>query len=239
MQTVYQLFEKVKDISVLRQHSKNLESNLENSLDQKKREHLACSVIVKKLSNQSSENENSILLSGKRGRPMEVTVGSEGLSNKYANEYLISAEAVSKISTNFGLSSNTTLGIAHSLRMATRKRKLFEPNLKEKLRASNHSLDSHFDVTKCHLLNDSNKGQENACEEDFVFCKVVQDLITHVKTSREVDDVHLKLGVDSGGGFLKITLSVQSLGCSLINTRETKRQCYSDGTVAKNLKIQE
>lgn len=115
---------------------------------------------------------------------------------------MICAESVSKISTNFGLSSNTTLGVAKSLRSALRKRKLFEPNLEKKLRNFNQSLDSYFEFKKCQLINQKSE----KIEEHVVFCKDIQQFINDIKEIRKVDDAHIKIGADSGGNFFKITI---------------------------------
>ena len=54
---------------------------------------------------------------------------------------MISAENVSKIGINFGLSNTVVHGVASAFRIATNNRKLFEPNLKPKLYSFNHKLD--------------------------------------------------------------------------------------------------
>lgn len=202
-----------------------------NSLDQKQKEQFASQVIKEKLIDQSNENIDSISLTRVHGKPMSVNLSK----SKKENEMMISAESISKISTNFGLSTNTTLGIAQSLRSSTRKRKLFEPNLKEKLQNFNHSLDSYFDITKCQLI--SKKLEKIVKTEEYiVYCKDVQQLIDDVKEVRKVDEALIKIGADSGGNFLKITLSIQSLDDELIHLNETKRQKYNDAVDLKRFK---
>lgn len=88
-------------------------------------------------------------------------------------------------------------------------------------------MDSHFYVRKCQLFS-SKKGQESIREEYVVLCKDVQKLIEDVKKSRGVDEVHLKFSADSGGSFLKITLSMQSLDYDSVNRIHPKRRSYSD-----------
>lgn len=46
-------------------------------------------------------------------------------------------------------------------------------------------------------------------------------------------NVHLKFGTDGGGGFLKITLSIQNLNEA---AKGTQRQFYRDGIAAKRFK---
>lgn len=56
-----------------------------------------------------------------------------------------------------------------------------------------------------------------------------------MKEKRSISDVHLKLGIDGGGGFLKVCLSVQA---SIIDntSSERKRTRYIDGISIKKFK---
>lgn len=56
--------------------------------------------------------------------------------------------------------------------------------------------------------------------------------------SRNIDEKHLKFGIDGGGGFLKVCLSIQSdTDYDLIeNEKKCIRQSYSDGIRAKKSK---
>ncbi|CAH0560607.1 unnamed protein product [Brassicogethes aeneus] len=116
-------------------------------LEHKQKEHLACDIIMEKLNNEASENKDSILLSKSRGKAMSVHLSQ----TKNDNAMLISADR-----------------IAQTLLIATGERKLFEINLKEKFQALNHSLDSHFDVTKCQLISTKagkpSLSQPSACQ---------------------------------------------------------------------------
>ena len=74
-------------------------------------------------------------------------------------------------------------------------------------------------------------------EENFIVCNDVNKLIELVKTSRQVNDqVHLKFGIDGGGGFLKICLSIQLLNENGIENNSRKRQTYDEGVTAKKMK---
>lgn len=47
--------------------------------------------------------------------------------------------------------------------------------------------------------------------EIVVICKNLRSFIQDVMDQRQVSNVHLKFGIDGGGGFLKFSLSIQSL----------------------------
>lgn len=155
---------------------------------------------------------------------------------KFKKRKIVSAEDVSRIGTDCGLSTNTVHKIATALRVATNDRKLFEPNLKQKVKNLNHTLDSYFSVKECNVTKSKNN-QITTTSEIFVFCNNVNELIDFVKEKREVDEVHLKIGIDSGGGFIKVCLSIQSSTIIESDIESIKcRQKYSDGPVAKNFK---
>lgn len=91
-----------------------------NLRDQKKKKQFASQVITEKLENQTDENKDLISLSRIHGKQMLVNLSK----NKKEDAIVISAESVSILSTNFGLSSNTTLGVVRSLRTTTKKKKI-------------------------------------------------------------------------------------------------------------------
>lgn len=55
--------------------------------------------------------------------------------------------------TNFNLTQNTTIRICSFIRMACRKRKIIEPNLKEHLAAAVHSVDEYFEVRNFEFVS--------------------------------------------------------------------------------------
>ena len=85
---------------------------------------------------------------------------------------MISAENVSKIAINFGLSNTAVHGVALAFRIATNNRKLFEPNLKAKLYSFNHKLDYYFNSTKCNVTI-GKASEQSVAEETVVFTAVL------------------------------------------------------------------
>ena len=125
------------------------------------------------------------------------------------------------------------LGIAADFRVVVRSRKLFETGLKHKLTEFNHTLDEYFDVHEKEFVH--LKGNvKTFSKQPFVFCKDVKQLCQLAQDERDYEQVHLKFGVDGGGGFLKITLSLQNLTKDANNDKH--RQFYRDGIAAKRFK---
>ena len=86
------------------------------------------------------QTKKSLLLSQKKGKQLTVRIGQKNEKE----EVPISAADISKTSIDYGLSLNQGCGVAKNLRSASRKRTMFEPNLKSKLQEIKHTLDSRF-----------------------------------------------------------------------------------------------
>lgn len=102
------------------------------------------------------------------------------------------------------------LGLVSMTRTTLRNRNAIEPHLKQKLSDRLHSLDNFFatksiDFTFVKARNISN------IKRDVVYCKNLSGLIKYVKDKHKEQLVHLKFGIDGGGGFLKLCLSIQSI----------------------------
>lgn len=96
-----------------------------------------------------------------------------------------------------------------------------------------HCVDELFDVENFGLTN--KKG--DACEAvnaTVAYCTNLESLIQNVTEKRSVSNYHLKFGIDGGGKFLKVTLSIQATD-NLLNENKG-RQKYQDGISAKNFK---
>lgn len=217
--------------SVVNKHKtvyKDLKERINNQLTPTQKDHLLCDLIKSKVhTSGTSGNKQELMLSQTHGRSLRIRVNP-----KTEKHVQISAADVGRAQTNSGLSSNVVLRIANDLRVGGRKRKLFEPHLKEKLKAHNHTLDSYFSVHEIetvHLIRD----KRTITKQPFVFCSNVEQLCQFVEKKRECERPHLKIGIDGGGGFLKITLSIQDMER---RTENKSRQCYEDGVAAKRFK---
>ena len=194
-------------------HIENLKDHIVTELAPKENEHLLSLLLKHKVQENSSErgdkkSEKMLRFSQLRGKPIQVVVQPDKTKENLDRKSTISADDVDKLRSEFNLSLNVTRGIASSLRSMTKDRKFFEPDLANKLITKNHLLDKYFSTRICDFIHiKSNK--KTAAPEKVVYCNDINGLISFIKSKRSEDDVHLKVGVDGGGGFLKICLSVQ------------------------------
>jgi hypothetical protein len=218
-------------------HYNNLKEHIKKSLPPTVKEHLVCELIkdisIKK-SNNKQRNVGEINLSQAHGKQLTISVNSQQ-SRRSLMQQQITAEDMSKIKTNFSLSSKVIRGISSAIRVAAKDRKIFEPNLTQKLITLNHTLDLYFDVRKCDFVNVKDNMKNNVIET-VVLCSNLRGLIEYVKENRQLEQVHLKFGIDGGGGFLKICLSVQSTDKSIYESDIPLRQSYNQGVAAKKFK---
>lgn len=178
---------------------------------------------------KSNSRQNEITLSRTRGKPLRLAINPRPKREIQQ----ISTDDVIKIKTITSLSSNIILKVASGFRTAAKSRKLFEPGLKEQLTEKTQALDSYFDVKESSFVQVLNKKQ-NDIKNPFIYCRDIEGFCELVKYTRGYEDFHLKFGIDGGGGFLKITLSVQKLEDDTQQPR--RRQRYSDGVAANKMK---
>lgn len=112
-----------------------------------------------------------------------------------------------KLQLALNLSDNQTFKAAKILR--NRSRKVIEPHLKETISESSHVLEEFFECVTYDFVSEL-KGKIKYTTQNMVICKDLTKFIAFILQSRNLtDDYHLKFGVDGGGKFLKICLSIQ------------------------------
>ena len=116
------------------------------------------------------------------------------------------------------------------MRVATKNRKLFEPNLTISLRKRNIQLKDFFEIKEFNLLKKSNN-----VTKAVAYCKNVDKFIEYLLEKRNLSEAHLKFGVDSGHGFLKVCLSLQANVYQNIEINQ-KRSKYSEGVCPNDFK---
>lgn len=91
-----------------------------------------------------------------------------------------------------------------------------------------HSVDDYFTSRVFDFVNIKADKTTNS-QEAVIYCNNLEGFINHVMEKREVDDVKFKFGIDGGGKFLKLCLSIQGVVSDVENSKICK----------KSLKIQE
>lgn len=101
----------------------------------------------------------------------------------------------------------------------------FETNLKDKLSSLNKQLQNFFAIKSLGDIG----GNSLVGDVPVVFCTNVKELIEQIMASRNINEenVLIKFGIDGGGGFFKITLSIIS------SKQQSKTERFKDGGVRR------
>lgn len=110
------------------------------------------------------------------------------------------------LKTSLNLSMNETKTAATILRSGSRKK--IESNLSEIISASSHVLDDYFESSTFEFITEIKDVTKKHVQE-VVVCKDLSKFIDYVVKDRNLKDYYLKFGIDGGGKFLKICLSIQ------------------------------
>ena len=134
----------------------------------------------------------------------------------------VSAKNVFEMKTDNNISIRKTLSIAKNFRKFGVK---FEANMKEKLSSFNKQLKNFFEIKNLGEIG----GHDSVKDIPIVHCSNVQGLIDKMLATRDTqkEDVLIKFGIDGGGGFFKITLSIVSL------EQQSKSVRFKDGGVRR------
>lgn len=193
---------------------------------------LASSIIKEKEREENGLSNGSICLPTSTGKPIQLTKSPPSMSQRSP---LFTSEDMSAIQVDMNLSTNETLKLASHIRTASKRRSSITPHLKEELYNQNHRLDEFFTREQVRfLIKENPKTSECQWEtKTLVYCKDISGLIGRIEELRGKAHDHVKLGIDGGGTFLKICLSLFD---DDDNIAESKRASYSEGISAKSRK---
>ena len=109
--------------------------------------------------------------------------------------------------------------MAGDLRKSSGSRNLIEQGMMEAIYEKNRQINEYFEVKTCTFttVNEKFKSRETF-EQKVVLCCNLDALIERMIRERNIDEDNMliRVGIDGGGGFLKVCLSVFDL-------RPTKR----------------
>ena len=130
------------------------------------------------------------------------------------------------IKADLGLSVNKTLKHTKRLRYLTSNRKCVDPNLKQHLRDTSHKFDDFFTVNHINLLKPD--GFANELQTPVIYCSNMGSLVQSLldERSKDFESVQFKIGIDGGGGFLKVCLNILGDGSECVSS--PKRRKYND-----------
>lgn len=181
----------------MRNKYRNIDALLLNSSSDDPEKYSA-SVINNKLSFENGHTTLSTIRSGS----LNIEVSSSGDTSR-----TVTAQDLNDIQVDMNLSSRKVLKLAQHLRSKT-GRKSVEANMKLKLPEMDHLFDDYFDF---HLMDfNLSDARQTRVSRPIIFCKDVEKFIIHVCSVRNMDphNLFIKIGIDSGGNFLKFCLSL-------------------------------
>lgn len=160
--------------------------------------------VVSSYVKEKQPNENGyVTLKNLRGLPSLWTKNSEA-----PKKHVITVDDLFLIKKNCNLSTRNTITLSSTLRALDIT---VAPNVNKGLTQLNNRLEEYFQVT--HLpfdINGEDKKQPKIILKPVVYCNNVPKLVEFICNERKIGekDFFLKIGIDGGGGFLKITLSM-------------------------------
>lgn len=207
----------------------NLKSII-NCCDDNTGEKLASYVIKDKA--LKSEDKENIPLTQSAGQAMKVKIVKKANESKKGT--LFTHDDILKIKTSRGMSLRGTLELAQNLRSASKNRKVISPGLSEIIKKeATHKLDGKYAIKN---VDDFVKAHNDV---PVIYCNNINECLNVIACERGISlaESDLKVGIDAGGGFLKVCLNVMTP----VNDNEPsasvkKRLKYEDGIAAKSMK---
>lgn len=208
----------------------NLQKNLRELWGVRAGEQLTSEMLQISIQNNSAESmEDKITLSRSRGKPMTVSLSTAPRSTSASQ---ISSNTMRNLQVNLNLSQRQTQAAAQVLRQADNVK--ISPNLRSKLSNQTQVLNEYFEQSSFDFIHQNNNVIQPA-PQIAVVCRNLDGFIEFVLKSREIMDYHLKFGLDGGGKFLKLCLSIQSTATADIirNSGGRAVQRFKDSGVKK------
>ena len=133
-------------------------------------------------------------------------------ARKLFPEPMMTTEDLVQVQLNTGLSNTGMQRLASTINQVS-KTKIVEPNFRAKFQTIGQQLSDFFTESTIQVETGI-QGKQVECL--IIHCKDLSDLINHVLLSRQIFSDHIiKLGIDGGGGSLKVSLGVIELDSPL------------------------
>nr|XP_047138903.1 uncharacterized protein LOC124814863 [Hydra vulgaris] len=164
-------------------------------------EQIASSTIVSK---ESSPCGTIRLVQPKGGGLLPITQGPSCSKQLFKDPAVVTAKDLAQVQLNTGLSNSGIKKLTSTI-MHVSSAKVLEPNILHKFQDLGKSLEEHFTQTPTTFISSDQKKSQSV----VIHCKNLQALTEEVLLSRKVFSKHIiKLGINGGGGFLKVCLGV-------------------------------
>ena len=218
--------------------------NLEKSLDEDPDhlEILASREVRKKVAQASASSSNIELKTGHGGgKTLSIANPKAGTSTAVHADEPIPAETWWQICNAANLTQNQQFSIAADLR-TVKGRKFFESSMKDKLAELNSQLKPFYKSVEIEI-DSSNRDEllnENGkVKRPIFYVDDLQGLINFIVAKRGYDpsnELLFKVGIDKGGTFLKVCLTIQETWEGHTARYWRRRANYRDGPRANRFK---
>ncbi len=181
---------------------------------------------------KTSNSNEAILKTG--GRPLRV---SPNIS-KDPPKPIFKFDDMKSLMTKRNMSQAAAGDLCSSIR-TTFGRKSVEPAMREKLTEQNQLLDHYFKLTTLKFISKSSNGHNVEIERPAVLVRDMDEFVQDMIKERSYNPATtmVKLGMDGGGGFFKLTLNIIDQE-NTINSpaRKSARRLFSSGAAAEACK---
>ena len=139
------------------------------------------------------------------GHPIQVVTQASADHADSETSGQVTAETMAVLQRNLSLSTRQTIEAGKIIRRQEAGGISVESNFQRKLQERGRQLSSFFEVRKIEF-DGSCAGQREV--RDVVFCNGVADLVAEVAERRQIQNPQCKVGIDGGGGFIRVCLTV-------------------------------
>uniref|UniRef100_A0A1I8GZV3 Peptidase_M16 domain-containing protein n=1 Tax=Macrostomum lignano TaxID=282301 RepID=A0A1I8GZV3_9PLAT len=212
-------------------------TNIEQTVSPRTREMLASNCIAEKTGGSTADSNSITLARHRGGHPIRVAV--HVAQNSSASFPPTRTDTMMHLKTTLNLSNNQVLQAAQVLRAGASSSRAVESNLKKILVQQNRALEDYFDIQNLQFseLTSTAATADTICRPTVV-CNDSVKLIAHVAQQRSFNDFHCLLGLDGGGGFFKVCVSIIGSNAKPeIGTRGANSRKFCDTGVKKILRI--
>ena len=154
---------------------------------------------------------------------------------KTKRKLFLSSKNLCTIRKNMNLSARKTKDLAHYIRVATGSRSAIEPYTDDKMKVDSHLFDDYFEYKNILFVEENSKTKvSRKFRQHAAVCKNLKELIDDILHRRKIciTDALIRVGLDGGGGFLKICVSVFNIKAPVSMTSTVAKK-FSDAGVKK------
>ena len=194
--------------------------------------------VYKKLVSESSSSNASVSFSSANGKSLHVSKPSKVSRALFPGDQPISAEFMGNVATAANLTTQQEEIVAKGIRVA-KGRKSIESNFIPKERQRKKCLEDFFSVI-IMPIDVTNSKKNPRQERAVVYCNDVQGLLEFIREKRGFHpntEYFIKVGIDAGQGFLKISCTLEKvMSVESSPGKKKQRSTYSQGMCPEKFK---